>query len=98
GSLGDMSDAWQILRDAGLPLEGPRAPVFGHSVAELGAATRSAIAEAPAGRPAEALAAFVFAWQQHWPAAFATAFGTEADGLVGWAAGRIALAHLAHVL
>lgn len=105
-----MGDAWQILRDAGLPLDGPRAPVFEHGLAELAAATRAAVGESPSGRPAEALAAFVLAWQQHWPATFASAFGVDADTLVDWASRqftdpgrylklrRIALAQLAHVV
>jgi hypothetical protein len=104
-----MHDAWQILRDGGLPLA---LPVSGatRSSEELAAATRAAIAERPTGREAEALAAFVFAWHHHWPGSFARELGADADAIVGWASRnavdegrylklrRIALENLARVL
>ncbi|MBA3392888.1 MAG: hypothetical protein H0T89_09605 [Deltaproteobacteria bacterium] len=104
-----MRNAWQILRDAGLPVAAERSA---HTVDthELAAATRDAIAEEPTGRDAEALGAFVFAWQQHWPAAFSAAFAGDEPTLLAWAARqlpddnrylklrRIAIANLAHVL
>jgi len=101
-----MADPWQILRDAGLPLataRGDRTP----STAELSAAARAAIAQSPTGREAEALAAFILAWSQHWPVSFAAACD---DSMVEWASRnsldpnrylklrRIALANLASVL
>lgn len=79
-----MCDVWQILRDGGLPLALERSGVT-RTPGELAVATRAAIAEAPGGRDAEALAAFVFAWHQHWPASFATELGGDADAVVGWA-------------
>lgn len=104
-----MQDAWQILRDGGLPLALPR---VGHrrSPRELAEAARAAIASGPSGREAEALAAFLFAWQQHWPTTFAAELGADAPGVLTWASGhardadrylklrRIALENLAAVL
>lgn len=104
-----MSEVWQILRDGGLPLAIERSGVT-RTPRELAIATRAAIAEAPRGRDAEALSAFVFAWHQHWPASFATELGLYAEGVVEWAARtvtdanrylklrRIALENLAQVL
>lgn len=104
-----MSDAWQILRDAGLPLAMPVSETV-RSLEELAAATREAIAQQPVGRDAEALAAFVFAWHQHWPDSFARGLGGDAGSVVAWAARnavdedrylklrRIALENLARVL
>lgn len=104
-----MDDAWQILRDGGLPLALPSSGVT-RSLEELAAATRSAIAQRPTGRDAEALAAFVFAWHQHWPASFARGLGADASAVVSWAAQnaidegrylklrRIALENLARIL
>jgi hypothetical protein len=104
-----MRDAWQILRDGGLPLA---MPVSGRrpSAAELAVATREAISTHPTGRDAEALAAFVLAWHQHWPTTFAAELGGEVTGVLDWAQGhkddddrylklrRIALENLAQVL
>ena len=101
-----MADAWQILRDAGLPLATPRTERL-PSIAELGAAVRAAVAQQPTGREADALAAFVFAWRQHWPTSFEDACD---DTILDWAERnrrdpnrflklrRIALANLASVL
>ncbi|CAN5900183.1 hypothetical protein BH11MYX2_BH11MYX2_35420 [soil metagenome] len=104
-----MSEVWQILRDGGLPLAIERSGVT-RTPSELAIATLAAIAEAPHGRDAEALAAFVFAWHHHWPASFATELATDAEAVVGWAARnatdenrylklrRIALENLAQIL
>jgi hypothetical protein len=104
-----MDDAWQILRDGGLPLALPTSGRL-RSSQELAAATRAAIAQHPAGRDAEALAAFVFAWHHHWPGSFERELGTDATVVVDWATRnavdqgrylklrRIALENLAHVL
>lgn len=104
-----MRDAWQTLRDAGLPI----AAGHGQGVPDihgLAAAARAAVASRPSGRDAEALAAFLCGWLHHWPQAFATAFGPDAPRLSGWAdqqltnAGRylklrrLAIANLAQVL
>jgi hypothetical protein len=101
-----VSDAWQILRDAGLPLDGARSGPPGDP-AELAAAVRTAIAGEPSGRASEALAAFVLAWHGHWPSSFAHYLGGDE---VAWAEAhaidrgrylklrRIALANLASVL
>jgi hypothetical protein len=104
-----MSDAWQILRDGGLPLA---LPVSGaaRSPGDLAAATREAITQRPVGRQAEALAAFVFAWHQHWPESFERALGGDAGPVVDWASRhavdedrylklrRIAIENLARIL
>ncbi|CAN5461195.1 hypothetical protein BH11MYX1_BH11MYX1_44820 [soil metagenome] len=104
-----MREVWQILRDGGLPLAIERSGVT-TTPKELAVATRAAIAEAPCGRDAEALAAFVFAWHHHWPASFAIELGGDAEAVVGWAARnaiddnrylklrRIALENLAQIL
>jgi hypothetical protein len=104
-----MQGAWQILRDGGLSLAtagtGQR-----RTAEELAAAVRAAIADAPDGRDAEALAAYVLAWHHHWPTAFAAALGDAASTTVAWAnehaidpdrylkLRRIALENLAQVL
>jgi len=101
-----VSETWQILRDGGLPLaiegSGQRP-----SQARLASAVRAAVAERPGGRDAEALAAFIFAWQQHWPKSFRTLLSDE---LLAWAQDqlpddnrylklrRIALENLADIL
>lgn len=68
------------------------------------------VASRPTGRDAEALAAWLFAWHDHWPAAFASTFGGEARAIVEWASAaisdggryiklrRIALENLAQIL
>lgn len=106
GNVRLMADAWQILRDAGLPLAMERT-TRRVDVTELGAAVRTAIDGAPGGRDAEALAAFVLAWSQHWPTSFAAVCSPD---VVTWADAhradenrylklrRIALANLATVL
>ena len=84
-----MATAWQILRDAGLPLaiEGTHAkPPDSSSIAT---AMRAAIAEEPVGRDAEALAAFVFAWQQHWPSSFAQEVGASSTDILEWARSHV---------
>lgn len=104
-----MRSPWQILRDGGLPLA---IEPSGASPApdELAAATRAAVAEDPTGRQGEALAAFVFAWQHHWPRVFQAVFGGDGAGLLAWAGNqfsddgrylklrRIAIENLSHVL
>jgi hypothetical protein len=104
-----MRSPWQILRDGGLPLaiEGTGAAT---TAAELAGATRAAVAENPAGRDSEALAAFVFAWHHHWPHVFQGVFGDAGTGLLTWAGQqfsddgryvklrRIAIENLSHVL
>jgi hypothetical protein len=104
-----MDDPWQILRDGGLPLALPASGVA-RRLEELAAATRSAVAQQPTGREAEALAAFVFAWHHHWPASFERGLGADAGPVVDWAARnavdegrylklrRIALENLARIL
>ena len=83
-TLRRVRDAWQILRDGGLPLATPRSGV-GTSAVELSVATRAAIASRPTGRDAEALAAWVFAWSDHWPTTFAAQFGADASSIIDWA-------------
>jgi hypothetical protein len=104
-----MRSPWQVLRDNGLPLAIERTGAS-TGVDELAAATRAAVAEDPSGRESEALAAFVFAWQHHWPQVFQSAFGDAGAELLTWAGcqfsdegryvklRRIAIENLAHVL
>ncbi len=104
-----MADAWQILRDGGLPLAAPRT-THRRSPHELARAVCEAIAEQPRGREAEALAAFVLAWHQHWPSSFERELDDAAVATVQWARQhtsdanrylklrRIALENLATVL
>lgn len=104
-----MQDAWQILRDSGLPLALPVSGVV-RSLEELASATRAAIAQQPVGREAESLAAFVFAWHHHWPGSFERELGPAAATVVDWASRnamdegrylklrRIALENLARIL
>lgn len=81
----EVVDPWQILRAGGVPLALPtmRAHV---QPDELAAATRAAISMGPSGRDAEALAAWIFAWQQHWPRSFAANLGDDAPAVTEWAA------------
>lgn len=104
-----MDAAWQILHDAGVPLDGGprRAPVSPQRIAD---AVRAVIAQAPGGREAEALAAFALGWSAHWPSAYASTFNDHGDEVLAWAhtrltdpnrylkLRRIAIAHLARVL
>lgn len=104
----DVRTAWQTLRDGGVPLAiaGTGAPA---AAEELARATIAAVAEGPRGREAEALAAWVLAWHQHWPESFREAFGNQPP-VLAWAAAvftdagrylklrRIALENLAGVL
>lgn len=79
-----MDEAWQILRDGGLPLALPRSDAR-PSANELAVAVRTVLAAGPRGREADALAAFVLAWHQHWPRAFASAHGERGAEVVAWA-------------
>jgi hypothetical protein len=104
-----VTEVWQILRDGGLPLAMPRTGQT-RTAAELAAAACAAIAEQPTGRDADALAAFVRAWRQHWPSSFAAALGERGAAVLAWADAhvgdanrylklrRIALENLAQVL
>lgn len=104
-----MDDVWQTLRDGGLPLALPTSGARPTPPA-LADAALAAIAAAPVGREAEALAAYIFAWHQHWPDSFAQSFSTSKDDVLAWATSaaiddnrylklrRIALANLAAVL
>jgi len=104
-----MDDAWQILRDGGLPLAEPTTDAV-RSAPELASAVRAAIASAPHGRQADALAAYILAWCQHWPTSFASELAGDASTTEAWARAqasdpnrylklrRIALERLARVL
>src|SRR5687768_11064725 len=83
-----MRDAWQILRDGGLPLATPRSSK-GPSVQALAAALREAIAGDPQGREEDALVAFVRAWEHHWPACFRSVFASDAPAISTWAEVRV---------
>jgi len=79
-----VDTAWQTLRDGGVPLA--MAPSGGAITVEaLAAAAQVAVAGGPVGREAEALAAWLFAWQQHWPDGFRAAFG---EGGSSWSGRR----------
>lgn len=105
-----MSDPWQTLRDAGLPLGAPDPSRAAPSVDDMTAAVHAAIASQPTGRPRDALCAFILAWWRQWPRTFTRAFGIGAPSVVAWAdaavtdpnryvkLSRIAMAHLATVL
>lgn len=75
-----MSDAWQILRDGGLPLAMAKT-TRRRSTAELAEAIHIAIASEPRGRECEALVAYVRAWAAHWP----SSFGVVGDEALAWA-------------
>ena len=50
----------------------------------------SGVLAAPMGRrEGEALAAFLLAWRQAWPASFAEAFGQDGPDLEVWACSRL---------
>jgi hypothetical protein len=105
-----VSDPWQILRSAGLPLGMPDPDAVAPGVDELARAVELAIASEPRARAREALAAFVLAWRRQWPRTFARVFGDAAATTGAWAESaiadpnhhiklsRIATAHLANVL
>jgi hypothetical protein len=73
-------------------------------------ALREVMQAPPAGREAEALAAFILAWRAEFPTSFAQALGDDAAAMLAWAQRqfsddnrylklrRIAIAHLATVL
>jgi hypothetical protein len=104
-----MADAWQTLRDGGLPLAIEGAGTR-PDTATLAASARDAIARQPRGRDAEALAAWLIAWRDHWPTSFRSCFVADLEAVEAWAerhasdAGRrvklrrIALERLAAVL
>jgi hypothetical protein len=80
-----VNDPWQILRAGGVPLALPSTRTRVRAD-ELATATRAAIATRPTGRDAEALAAWIFAWQQHWPRSFAAHLDCDAAAVTEWAA------------
>ncbi|MFN0253266.1 MAG: hypothetical protein ACKV2T_40725 [Kofleriaceae bacterium] len=104
-----MPTAWQLLRDGGLPLA-----IEGTSTRrradELARALEVAVAESPLGRDADALAAYIRAWQHHWPGSFADELGERATPILAWAdqaitdrdrylkLRRIAIANLSKIL
>jgi hypothetical protein len=104
-----MGDPWQILRDGGLPLA-TQSSGSRRSANELACAAREAITSNPNGRDAEALAAFLLAWHQHWATSFTAEYLADADVVLAWARDhatddnrylklrRIALENLANVL
>jgi hypothetical protein len=105
-----MDAAWQVLRDAGLPLAAPRSGAR-PAPEEIGRAVLHVMRAELAPRDADALAAFVLAWRHEWPASFAVTFGERQGPLVAaWAQRqltddnrylklrRIAIANLADLL
>ena len=85
---GRVADPWQILRAGGVPLALP-ASDRRVEAKDLAAATRAVIEAQPTGRDAEALAAWLFAWQHHWPQSFAAALADDATAVVEWAGRHI---------
>ncbi|HVK83118.1 MAG TPA: hypothetical protein VM513_03375 [Kofleriaceae bacterium] len=79
-----MLGPWQILRDGGLPLALPRSGAR-PSARELADAARAAIASGPSARDADALAAFLLAWEHHWPSSFHAALDRDAVTIAQWA-------------
>lgn len=104
-----MIDAWQILRDAGLPIAAKKSGRI-PTRAAIADAVNAIVEERPGGREGEALCAFLLAWRHEWPRAFAEAFGERAEALADWARSglsdanrylklrRLAIANLADVL
>jgi hypothetical protein len=78
-----MPDAWQILRDGGVPIVGPTTGAR-PSLAALASSVRTSLAGAR-GRDAEALAAWLLAWRAHWPSSFAATFAEDLAAIVEWA-------------
>jgi hypothetical protein len=79
-----VEDPWQILRDGGLPLAAPRTSTR-RTASELAHAVAAAVAQRPHSREADALGAYILAWQAHWPTSFIRELGGQAEPLVGWA-------------
>jgi hypothetical protein len=104
-----LTDPWQILRAGGVPLALPVSELKVRAD-DLAVAARTVIATQPGERDAEALAAWIFAWQHHWPRSFIASLGVHAAAVTEWAARhardkdrylklrRIALENLARIL
>lgn len=75
-----MDREWEILIGAGLP-DGPPRPVSGPlAVGPLRDAMRSLVVVLPEPREREILAAWLGAFRDHWPRAFAEVLGPEGEG------------------
>jgi hypothetical protein len=83
-----MERAWQTLRGGGLPLA-PDGTEAIPSVAELGRSALEAVASRPTGRRADALRAFLRAWETQWPSAFANTFAADASRISVWSSDGI---------
>lgn len=76
-----MSDAWELLKDAGLPDGAIRpAPKRPFDAARVRDAVR-AVVNAP-GIDVAPLLAWLRAWQHHWGGSFRATFGAEGEELV----------------
>ena len=105
-----MTDPWQTLRRAGLPLGTHDRAAAPPPISDLASAVQVAIAEQPTGRARDALSAFVLAWRRHWRRSFERELGLAAPSVIAWAdravtdtnrdlkLARIATEHLAHLL
>lgn len=82
-TLRNVMDAWQILRDGGVPLALPGTGQR-HGALALARAARTVMTDST-GRDAEALAAWLIAWRDHWPTAFAGAFAADVVSVGAWA-------------
>jgi hypothetical protein len=79
-----LDRAWQILRDAGVPLASSRGSAR-PTPAEIRAAVSAVIAAAVGPCEGEALGAFLLAWRQAWPSSFAETFASAGPSVEAWA-------------
>lgn len=82
-----MHDAWQILRDGGVPLAAPRRR-FATQPGVLADSAREVIEGSMVEREAEALAAWLLAWRDHFPTSFHQCFDCDESSIVAWATGH----------
>jgi hypothetical protein len=87
----EVSDAWEVLVRAGVPLGSPsgQRPEL-DDVSAVAAAVRAAVADTgSSARQRVSLLAWLSAWSSDWPTSFAGVFGADADGLLARAAAGI---------
>jgi hypothetical protein len=84
-----VSRAWDLLLRGGVPLAGVPAGAR-PACAELASAALEVIAGEPApSREREALAAWILAWESHWPTSFRASFGGEGARATAWARAQL---------
>ena len=87
----EVSEAWEVLVRAGVPLGSPSGerPELG-DLSAVAAAVRAALDDAESSaRQRVSLLAWLSAWSSDWPTSFASAFGADAHGLLARAAAGI---------